>query len=98
MEQQAQNCWVLRPCWVCVPALPCTEQTWEMSFSSVSSHGSDPEGLVNDATLAGFTLTANPLRSATTDPTEALVLGTVSVLVPRRWTLDIGILNSRLTT
>jgi hypothetical protein len=26
------------------------------------------------------------------------VLGTVSVLVPRRWTLDIGILSSRLTT
>lgn len=71
-----------------------------MSASSllITNHRSDPEGLVNDATLGGFTFTANPLRSATTDPPEALVLGTVSVLVPRRWTLDIGILSSRLTT
>lgn len=45
-----------------------------------------------------FTFTANPLRSATTEPPEGFVLGMVSVLVPRRWILDSGIFNSRLTT
>lgn len=55
---------------------------------------------VNDlgATAMTFTFTANPLRSATTDPPEILALGMVSVLVPRRWMLDNGILNSRLAT
>lgn len=71
-----------------------------MSDSSrlISSYGFGPEGLMTDVALAGFTFTASPLKSATKDAPEALALGTVSVLVPRRWTLDIGILNSRLTT
>lgn len=64
----------------------------------ISSCGFDLEGQMNDVIAASSTFTANPLRSATTEPPDALVLGTVSVLVPRRWTLDIGIFNSRLTT
>lgn len=54
------------------------------------------EGL--GAAAVTFTFTARPLTSATTDPPEEFVLGTVSVLVPRRWMLDIGIFSSRLTT
>ena len=45
-----------------------------------------------------FTFSANPLKSATREAPEGFVLGMVSVLVPRRWILDSGILNSRLTT
>lgn len=51
-----------------------------------------------DGTAMPLTFTASPLRSATTEPPETFALGTVSVLVPRRWTLDSGILNSRLAT
>lgn len=47
---------------------------------------------------ASLTLTASPLSSAVTEPPVPLVLGTVSVLVPRRWIFDIGIFSSRLTT
>lgn len=47
-----------------------------------------------DATAVITTFTANPLRSATIEPPEKFVLGTVSVLVPCRWTLASGILNS----
>jgi len=64
----------------------------------ISSCAFDLEGLMNYLIALSSTFTASPLRSATTEPPEAFVLGTVSVLVPRRWTLDIGILSSRLTT
>lgn len=51
-----------------------------------------------DATAVTLTFTASPLRSATTEPPETFALGTVSVLVPRRWTSDSGTPNSRLAT
>ena len=76
------------------------EKSWINSQYLVSStHRFCPAGADDwQSTARTFTFTASPLRSATTDPPETFALGTVSVLVPRRWTLDIGILNSRLAT
>lgn len=68
-------------------------------FGAPPTHIFGPEGVNDlDATAVTVTFTANPLRSATTEPPETFALGTVSVLVPRRWTFETGIPNSRLTT
>lgn len=83
-----------------------TERVWEGDKGWVNSqhllsatHVFGPGGVSDlDATAMILTFIANPFRSATREAPEKLVLGTVSVLVPRRWTLDNGIFNSRLAT
>lgn len=74
------------------------DKNWINSQHLLSSTHVPGEANDLDAIAMIFTFTANPLRSTTTEPPEIFVLGTVSVLVPCRWILDMGILNSRLTT
>lgn len=69
-----------------------SQRVWEGDKNWINSqhllsptHITWPGGVTDlDATAVVFTFIANPLRSATKEAPEILVLGTVSVLVPRR--------------
>lgn len=69
-----------------------SKRVWEGDKNWINSqhllsptHVTQPGGVTAlDATTVVFTFIAKPLRSATKEAPEILVLGTVSVLVPRR--------------